>query len=458
MSNLGFLSLFHHISSVDGIRAYRVFIERNNKLFSPDITDNHYREILLNRFDAVFYSVSFELDYLNIIKMLKRSNIPPLKMRRSSADPIVIIGGITVTSNPDVLYEIADVVYTGDMEFGLNGIIEILFNKRFKKNDNLLADLKSIKCIYTGNDLTDNNHQKCKAEAIREPAHSIIVTKETVFSNKFLVEIARGCKNSCKFCMTRVANFPPRQVSGDIIIPLCEIAYRYTRNVGFIAPVVTDNPELVDIVKYINKIGMTVSFSSLRADRFNKSIAEIMRINHQRSITFAPETGTDRLRRIIGKVVTNDRILESVKIAVESGIKNFRYYFMYGLPDETEDDINGIVELSKETLSLIGKKGTLHLSINPFIPKRGTQFQNESLYDPEYYKYIKDNIYRLKSEFGKNISIKFESLKIICTHYALSVGNRNVGVVIADRLASKNISEVERYFKEVLSKGNINGA
>lgn len=464
MSNLGFLSLYHRLNSVDGIRVYRVFFERGSLIYSPDAKTPGDSSIDLSSFDALFFSISFEMDYLNVLKMLEKSNIKALSEKRPYTDPVIVTGGITVTSNPDVLSVISDVVYSGDMEVGLPLMIELLFKYRFRKNPDLIGEIRQVKGVYNSdstasdesNRVSKNIYSRCTVDKVEEPAHSVIISNQTVFSNRFLIEIARGCKNSCKFCMTRVANFPPRHVESERIIELCEIASNITRNVGFIAPVVTDNPDLLHIVEELNRMNMAVSFSSMRADRFNDEIAETIVKNRQRSVTFAPETGSDRLRRRIGKVVKNERILESVKIALNYGIRNIRYYFMYGLPGESYDDIKEIAELVRKTLDILGRNGRLHLSINPFIPKRGTPFQGMKLFPPEYYREMKEYLSIRLSDIGEinsNLTYKFESLKTIYTHHALSVGGADVGYYLAVDLKKKKIREIEKFFMELSAEG-----
>jgi radical SAM superfamily enzyme YgiQ (UPF0313 family) len=197
----------------------------------------------------------------------------------------------------------------------------------------------------------------------------------------------------------------------------------------------------------------TVSFSSLRADDFSEEIAVLLRENKQRSITFAPETGTDSLRNRIGKKLSNNTLLEAVRCACEFGIRKFRFYFMYGLPGEREEDIDGIIELVEKTLKLLQGTGcSLHLSINPFIPKRGTSFAHAHLFHKEYYKEVQK---RLSEGFKdkEKISFRYESLRFLYTHAILSAGGRATGISLYRAFVGQSLTGFERHAGEVLIHG-----
>ena len=459
MSNLGFLSLFHFLSSTDGIKVDRYFIERDGNLFSPEINSGKSfsksgKGLNLSIFDALFFSISFEMDYLNIVKMLQLSNINPIYDKRSENDPLIVVGGISVTANPKPMSVISDVVFLGDMEAGLEGLLKLLFEQRFKKSKNLLSDISQLPGFYIKG-ISSDIPKKSVRKPVNNPAHSVVITKNTVFSNRFLIEIARGCKNSCRFCMTRTSNFPPRSIDKNSILDVVKRAKSYTSLVGLISPVLTDNTDLLEIIEELNRDGMVVSFSSLRADRYTEDLAKLIRENRQRSVTFAPETGSDSLRKKIGKLLTNDQLMDSVSLSVKYGLKNLRYYFMYGLPFERWRDIESIIDLVKNTIEILGNYGKLHLSINPFIPKKNTPFENERIWDLDYYYSVKNylikNLKRIKG--NKNLSLRFESLKFIYTHYFLSIGEERTGFFIAENSFGGGISSIENYFRKLYWDG-----
>jgi len=445
MSNLGFHNLFHHIGSFFGIRAVRFFYERDG-LFSPDENPYTARTGMneLSGYDAIFFTVSFELDYINIIRALRLSSIPPLRADRNNTGPLVICGGIAPTANPEVLSQICDIIYLGDMECGLGEMLSSFMRFSFRKGNELFREIVDIPGVLvtgmrmkggSGGDTgrcgrkdVEGGFTRSFLRKLDEPAHSVVISGETEFSNMLLVEIVRGCRGSCKFCMTRCVNAPVRNADALRVVEIVR-EYPGVRRVGLIAPVLTDHPDLHSIVRSINRIGPSVSFSSLRADDFNEETANLLVKNGQNAVTFAPETSW-RLRNRIGKKLTDEMLLEAVGTAVDHNIRRIRFYLMYGLPGETMEDMEAVAGLIRKAYDMIrAAGGNLVLSVNPFVPKKNTPFSGFRLFPPAYYREVQDY---LKHELGtiKGITAKFESLKKLYVHYYLSIGNSDVGPLL----------------------------
>jgi len=447
MSNLGFQSLFHRTASFHGIRPSRFFIERNGELFSPDFTRTtagDERHTLVD-FDLILFTVSFELDYIHIIRMLIASNLSPQRIDRGEKDPLVIVGGITVTANPLVLAPIADVICRGDMEASFDKLLGLLIEHSFKKGPSIFRRLASLKGVFVPA-VSDSPPPVAQIERIEEPAHTVIVSRQTEFSNMFLIEIGRGCRNTCTFCMVRCAASPPRSVSVDVVLKTVAGAFGTpgidsTRNnfsrVGLIAPVLTDHDDLSSIVRGLNRMGIRVSFSSLRADDFTLETAALLKENGQTTVTFAPETGSSELRKRIGKRLTDEALFDAVTLAHEYGVRRFRYYIMFGLPDERKEDIAALVNLVEKTLDILSPSGSrLHVSINPFIPKKKTPLEGFSIYPINYYR--KWTVF-LKERLGvkEGLSIRIEPLRHVQLQYYLSIGNEKTGRLLC-RFVNEN--------------------
>jgi radical SAM superfamily enzyme YgiQ (UPF0313 family) len=439
MSNLGFHSLFHRVAAFRGIRTARFFIERGSELFSPEVFLPEKRGIFraapptLKSFDIILFTVAFELDYVNVVRMLKLSSIPPISSRRNGKYPLVITGGIAPSANPLPLSVFSDLVCVGDMEGLLEGILEVLFTHDFRKSNEALGEVEKFNGVYrTGGGAPTRWIKK----DITFPAHTVILTHKTEFQDMFLIEVVRGCRQNCTFCMTRCVTRPVRTVKSELITKTVKMVVSHTKKVGLIAPVLSDHPDLIEIVKKINALGFIVSFSSLRADAFTEEIAGLLKANGQNSVTFAPETGSFALRRQIGKNITDEDLFHAVSLAVKNGIKKLRYYIMYGLPGETPDDIRNIATISKKTMDLISQAGcTLYLSVNPFVPKKGTALEGESIYPLDYYREMQ---HLLKNELGgiPHLSVKFESIRFLYMHYRLSIGAEDTGYLL-DECVSK---------------------
>jgi radical SAM superfamily enzyme YgiQ (UPF0313 family) len=332
-------------------------------------------------------------------------------------------------------------------------MLEILFHHSFRKVDDVFMELEKLDGVWVPELSGEALPRRAVWPAKGEPSHSVVITKKTEFSGMFLVEIARGCKNLCQFCMTRCIAAPFRTFPVDEVLKVIEKAHNRAERVGLIAPVLSDHGGLVPLVRMINGMGMSVSFSSLRADSFNEEVARLLSENSQNTITFAPETGSSELRRSIGKAFTNETLLEATELALKHGIRNFRYYFMYGLPGEDISDIRAIVELVSDSLEIISRySGKLHLSINPFIPKRGTPFEHHKLYPFEYYRDVQAF---LKGALGgvKNLCISFESLRHLKLQYALSIGGRDVGLLLTEFMIKGNLRGFIPAVEDLLKNG-----
>jgi radical SAM superfamily enzyme YgiQ (UPF0313 family) len=456
MSNLGFHNLFHRVSSFPGIRTARFFLERNGRLFSPDKHYSHKRDMFrgkepsLQGFDGIFFTVSFELDYINVLRMLSLSFIPLLVEERGGSKPFILAGGITVSANPEVLSVFSDVVFVGDMEENIEKILSLILEEGFIPSRPLRDHLALMDGVFMDG-LKDSGVRRAVRLTVESPAHTVVLTKNTEFAERFLVEITRGCRNSCTFCMARCIGSPVRMIPESSVLESVERALRHVKRVGLVGPVLTDHTRLTGIVHGINDMGLSVSFSSLRADCFPREVAELLKRNKQKTLTFAPETGKDGLRRKIGKDLTNAQLFEAVILALEYGIKHFRYYFMYGLPWESEEDITAIIELVKETLVLLGGSGcTLHLSINPFIPKKGTPLHALRLSPMTYYSRVQQF---LMGEFKKmkNVTYRFESLRMFFTQALLSTGNRETGLLLYRTYTENNLQAFARFGESVRS-------
>jgi radical SAM superfamily enzyme YgiQ (UPF0313 family) len=434
MSNLGFHGLFHRVASHPGIRASRFFYEKGS-LWSPDREDGSSPPSL-SGYDLLFFTISFEPDYLNVFRMLEQSNIPAAGSSRKI--PLVVMGGVTVTSNGTVMAPVADLICRGDMEAMLPGLLELLDASYFVQaaaapeiKKELLKTAAAVPGVYAPEIDADPPDPVFLPE-ITDPVHSVAVTGRTEFSNMFLIEIARGCRNTCTFCMTRCAS-PARTIERELLTETAARALPFAEKAGLVAPVVTDHPELAEIVLDLGGLGMKVSLSSLRADRFTERIAALLRENGQKSVTFAPETGSVELRRKIGKTLTDQELLSAVSVAAAHGIRRVRLYFMYGVPGETEQDIQAAADLAARAAGLMGRGGQLHLSVNPFVPKKRTVLQDLPLMPEQYYRTAQERLKKMLAGVA-GVTVRFESLRGLQMHYVLSIGNARTGQLLLECL------------------------
>jgi len=453
MSNLGFHTIYHRVSEFHGVRCIRVFYERKGDILSPEFFDPFKKGIFLSTgvnlkdFDAIFFSVSYEIDYLNLVRMLSESGFSPLSRNRQKDDPPVIIGGIVPSSNPEIAGAFADIVYRGELTGNGFAVLELLFKYRFRKTSELYDELSKISGVYIQG-VTSKIPPPVLNEVIKVPAHSVIVTPDTQFSNMFLIEIARGCKSSCTFCLARYMAWRYREVSLDSILEILDVIPEGVKKVGLIAPLVSDHSGIFDLVDMINRMDYLVSFSSLRADDFSEEFAKLLNKNGQKTVTFAPETGTNRLRSMIGKSLKNDSILKSVEIAFKNRIKKIRLYFMYGLPGEKQEDIDSIVSMAEEISSIAkGYRGEVFLSINQFVPKKLTPLETVKLHPLVYYEEVRSYLNDRLSGLG-NTSFKFESLRGFPIQYFISVGDKKYAEILVDSAEKGSFKIFRELYRE----------
>src|SRR5204863_7987067 len=215
-----------------------------------------------------------------------------------------------------------------------------------------------------------------------DPPATTIFTPDTEFGSRFLVEVVRGCANLCRFCWAGYNYLPVRAFPKERILELAEKASVHSKRAGLVSIALCDHPDIEEILTRLIEMGYSISPASLRLDDLTPTIVQMLRQSGERSITIAPETGSDRLRRVINKTVTNDEILESAELIFANGIESLKLYYMIGLPTETDEDLVAIRDLTLQLRDRMlkhakprGRAGSITGSVNPLIPKPGTAYQ-----------------------------------------------------------------------------------
>jgi radical SAM superfamily enzyme YgiQ (UPF0313 family) len=242
-----------------------------------------------------------------------------------------------------------------------------------------------------------------------------------------LIEIQRGCPWNCKFCTTPVCYHPPRNFELADIKATIDEGIKYRKRFGLIGPDVLGHPNINEIVDYIQSLGATFSPASIRADRIvnNPKLIEAILKESNKTITLAPEAGTERLRFEIGKKIKDETFVKAVQLLLDAGVRQIKLYFMIGLPNETEEDIVAIPKLARHLIESTGKNFKLQLKINLFIPKPNTPFRNEKMVDEKYFKRclktINDGVKTLKS-----VGLEYEPFKQSQLEYLLCSNKKDI--------------------------------
>ena len=351
----------------------------------------------LNSFGCIAFSVSFEEDFVNLVRMLDRASIPARRKERSDRDPLVIMGGACASINPLPMSPFVDVFGLGAAENVLGPLFECLESETSR--DAARERLASTPGFYVpdyhdpeGSELKEKLRKlELTAEQMKEPGHlptTAIVTPHTEFANKFLIEMSRGCPEKCRYCWATFGMGTFRWHPSDYILESLERARRVTDQVGFVATAVGDHPEVERILTRAVDLGFRTAVSSIRIPAVTEGVCRALRASGDRSITLAPETGSDELRAKMGKPVTNALLLEKIHLIFEAGFTQLKLYFILGLPEERDEDVQAIVELATEARSIMiakarktGVIGQIQLGASVLVPKPYTPWQREPFGD-----------------------------------------------------------------------------
>jgi radical SAM superfamily enzyme YgiQ (UPF0313 family) len=460
MSNLGFQTVYKLFNAEDDIVCERVFLPPKTELAAqltsgaPLITIESQTPV--NEFDVFAFSVSFEWDYTNVVTLLRLAGLKPRAAERTARDPLVVIGGAVTFVNPEPLAPFGDVIAAGEGEALIPSLLTAF--KGAGDRDDLLRRLAADRGFYVPG-FYDVNHTAdgrieafvprpgtgapavVKKAALKttdtvDPPATTIFTPDTELGSRLLIEVVRGCANLCRFCWAGYNYLPVRAFPKDRILQRAGHARQYSHRAGLVSIALCDHPDIEEILTQLVDMGYSISPASLRLDDLTPTILELLRRSGERTITIAPETGSDRLRRVINKTVTNAEILAAANMIFASGFDNLKLYFMIGLPTETDDDLVAIrdITLQLRDIMLRHQRGRGHLgrivgSVNPLVPKPGTAYQWLPMEDD---RSIDRKIKRMRSLMGgiDNVYFNIKSERHSFYQALLSLGDRRVADAI----------------------------
>ena len=427
MSNLGFQSIYEKINSRCDSLCHRAFFSYGkNDISAATIEASQPIQV----YDIVGFSVSFEMDYINVLGMLDKSNIPLLAKDREK--PIVMAGGPAVTFNPEPLSPFIDFFVIGEGEEVIEEIIETYNDLKDLPKKEILEGLSKIQGVYVPSlykiyyEDTPKKDIKVETSAIypinkrwvrdldEVKTETVVLTPKTEFGNMFLLEVSRGCGRNCRFCMAGYCYRVPRVRSLEKIIERAEHGKRFNKKLGLVGAAISDYPYIDQLTQYFIDNDIQFSVSSLRADSLTETLVQGLAMSGHRTLTIAPDAASQRIRDIINKGITEQHIFDSILLSQYFGINNIKLYFIIGLPTEEDRDIDEMIDFLirvKEFMKCKGNKsGKLSISINPFIPKPFTPFQWLGMEDV---KTLNDKIKKIKSRLKPaGIRVIFESPRL----------------------------------------------
>src|SRR5262247_513100 len=460
MSNLGFQTVYKLFNAEDDIVCERVFLPPKTELAAqltsgaPLVTIESQTPV--NEFDVFAFSVSFEWDYTNVVTLLRLGGLRSRAAERTAHDPLVVIGGAVTFVNPEPLAPFADVIAAGEGEALIPSLLSAF--KSATDREDLLRRFASnrgfyVPAFYDVRHAPDGSIEAfvprpetgappvVKKAALKttdavDPPATTIFTPDTELGSRFLIEVVRGCANLCRFCWAGYNYLPVRAFPKERILQLAEKASMHSKRAGLVSIALCDHPDIEEIMTRLVEMGYSISPASLRLDDLTPTILELLRRSGERTITIAPETGSDRLRRVINKTVTNDEILSAADLIFESGIENLKLYFMLGIPTETDDDLVAIRDLTLQLRETMvrharsrGHVGRIVGSVNPLVPKPGTAYQWLPM---ETDRVVERKIATMRSLMAgiENVYFTIKSERHSLYQALLSLGDRRVAPAI----------------------------
>ena len=487
MANLGFHAVYEIFNNVPEVSCERVFLPDEAEMRDYEKSGTPLLSLEsqtpVRDFDVLAFSISFETDYLNMARMLKLARVPVWSRERTHYDPLVIMGGAASFLNPEPIADFTDAVAVGEGEILAPRLVDLILENAEEggtKEDLLLKLARVGRGFYVpslyevsykqdgtveayepkaegvpsrvGRSIAAENPkegslrrairrgdldvaERLKSAEVFAPS-TVVWAPDAEMGDRLLIEISRGCSQGCRFCWAGFNYWPPRVVPArDVLAKAAEWRGK-TDKIGLVSTAVCDHPEISQILQGLRAMGYRITVSSLRLDQIEDELLDVLVESGDQQIAVAPETGSDRLRKVINKNLTNDEIVDICGAIFDRGMLTVKLYLMAGLPTETDEDLEEMVRLVErvkdrmlEAGRRFGRVGKIIPALNGFVPKPNTPFQWEPICEERELKrrlkWLGKNLARIP-----NVEVRVMSARIAHEQALFSSGDRTVARVI----------------------------
>ncbi|BBO71900.1 radical SAM protein [Desulfosarcina alkanivorans] len=468
MSNLGFQTVYRLINDIDHVVCERAFLPeqdggKNQRVLTVE------SQTPIEDFDIIAFSISYENDAPAVLTILETAGLPLPAARRGTTFPLVMAGGVFCFLNPEPLAPFIDAFLLGEAEVLISAFFET-FDPSVDKQDNLLDMARRVSGLYVpafyqvnykeDGTLAEFSPLFDVPPAVRRlvvpdlsklPTASTILTPDTTFSDTYLIEVSRGCPHGCRFCSAGYVYRPPRFRPLGLLDPQVDEGCALTDRIGLVGAAVSDLPGIRELCAKDRGREVRFSFSSLRADALDGPLVDALKKSRVKTATIAPDAGSERMRRVVNKGVTEDHVVAAADILVAAGIPNLKVYFMTGLPTETDDDVAAIVDLVKrikhrflQTSRGKGRIGEITVSLSSFVPKPFTPFQWVAMDDVKTLK-RKNKMVKTGLKKTANVRVHADVPRWAYLQGVIARGDRRVADILM--LAHRNRGNWPQTFK-----------
>jgi len=418
-SSLGFMMLFRYLLKFPSVSVDR-FFTKDIEFYNKEPVSFWYKKHVQD-FDILFFTIPFELQYIEILKFIKIANLEFFGYKRGKFDPVLIAGGVSVTSNPLPLSLVMDGIFRGDFEYFYKKHVPLILriSERAKIKEHLHTS-GDFTLWLTPNKVYQSKIYESDFELSDFPAYSAYLTENAVFKNTILLEITRGCPHRCKFCLiSYLKKF--KFLKYDMFLKLLERFKCFTNKLGLIASNITDYPYIEKLIKDVKDFRLLVT--SLRADNLRTDLLEVLKKSGQRNLTISIDGISERIRKKLNKKIKEKDLIKAVELISKSGFSSLKLYTIFGFEEENEGDYKEFIDLCENFVKIKGNL-RLKLVVNYFINKLNTPYFNKK---QKLFSDLKNCKSFLESKFRKlNLSYEINLSRHDILQKLFSIGNEKI--------------------------------